>query len=185
VVNIIVDNLAPVVTFQPPPKTNANPVTLTGSVDDSLTTVKINGITANRTAKAFDVAVPLTLGANTLTLIATSPRGLVTQRTAAITLGTLPTITSTSPANGTKLYAGMARMLQLTATDAQNDPIEYQVLVDGVALGPWSATATTSWTPNLGQLGVHTLTFSARDADGGSRTKDIEVYVVRPPIQHP
>ncbi len=183
--NIVVDNLAPVVTFQPPTKTNFNPVTLTGSVDDSLTTVKINNVTANRSGKSFDVSVPLTLGANTLTLIATSPRGLVTQRTYTMTLGTMPTIQTTTPPDGTKLYAAAAKSLQLTATDAEGDAIEYQLLVDGVALGPWSTSATQSWTPTLSQLGLHTLTFSARDAYGGARTKDSEIYVVRQPIAHP
>jgi len=185
VVNIIVDNQAPVVTFQPPAKTNFNPVLLTGSVDDSLTTVKINGVTANCSAKSFDASVPLTLGANTLTLIATSPRGLVTQRTYTITLGTIPTIQTVTPPDDTKLYAGAARSFQLIANDVEGDAIEYQILVNGVALGPWSASATQSWTPTLSQLGLHTVTFSARDAYGGARTKDVEVYVIRQPISHP
>ena len=184
-VNVIVDNLPPVVTCAPVAKTNFNPLIVQGSVDDSLTTVTVNGIAASRTARAFEVSVPLTLGANTLSLIARSPNGYTTSWTYAVTLGTIPTIQAVQPPDAAKVYAGASTAIQVSASDAESDPIEYQVLLDSVPLGTWSSSATQPWTPGLGQLGLHTVTAAVRDAFGGSRTQDVEVFVVRPPIEHP
>jgi hypothetical protein len=173
------------VTCAPPAKTNFNPLVVQGSVDDSLTTVTVNGITASRTARAFEVSVPLTLGANTLSLIATSPNGYTTTRTYPVILGTIPSIQAVQPADASKVYAGMSLTIQITASDAEGDPIEYQVLIDGAPLAAWGSASTQPWTPGLGQLGVRTVTAAVRDAFGGSRTQDVAVFVVRPPIEHP
>jgi len=182
---IIVDNLKPVVTFAPPAKTNFNPVPLTGSVDDSDTIVTINGIAATRTKRAFDISVPLTLGTNNLHLVATSPNGYVTTKDDVITLGTIPSIQTSQPADGAKAYAGTAATLQVTAQDQEGDPIQYQFLIDGIPLTDWSAASSQTWTPPAGLSGVRTVTVKVRDDYGGSNQKDVEVFVVRPPINHP
>ncbi len=184
-VNTIVDNLPPVVTYAPAAKTNFNPLIVQGSVDDSLTTVTVNGTATSRTARAFEVSVPLTLGANTLSLIARSPNGYTTSRTYAVTLGTIPTIQAVQPPDAAKVYAGASTAIQVSATDGESDPIEYQVLIDGAPLGAWVSAATQPWTPGLSQLGLHRITAAAQDAFGGSRTREIEVFVVRSPIEHP
>ena len=185
IVNIVVDNLPPVVTFQPPTKTNLTPAVLRGSTDDRLTTVTVNGLPVTRTKRDFECSIPLTLGANALHLVATSPNGLVTTNNYTVTLGTIPTIQTVQPQDGTKIYTGAATTIQTTATDQENDPIQYQVLLDGVPLGAWSAASSQTWTPATTQTGVHTLSVSVRDGYGGSRTKDVEVFVVRSPVQHP
>jgi hypothetical protein len=184
-VNVIVDNLPPVVTCAPAAKTNFNPLVVQGSVDDSLTTVTVNWIAATRSARTFEVSVPLTLGANTLSLIARSTNGYTTSRTYPVTLGTIPTIQAVQPPDAAKVYAGASTAIQVSATDGESDPIEYQVLIDGAPLGAWASAATQPWTPGLGQLGLRTVTAAVRDAFGGSRTQDVEVFVVRPPIEHP
>jgi hypothetical protein len=184
-INVILDNLPPVVTFAPPAKTNFNPVTLTGSVDDSDTVVTINGVTATRTKRAFEVSVPLTLGSNTLQLIATSPNGHITTKTYTVILGTIPTIQTSQPADGAKAYAGTAVTLQVSAQDQEGDPIQCQFLINGAPLADWSSAMSQTWTPSTNQLGVHTITVKVRDDYGGSNSKDVEVLVVRPPINHP
>ena len=183
--NIIKDALPPVITFAPPAKTNLTPALLSGSVDDSLTTVTINGIATTRTGRNFEALVPLVLGANTLTVRAVSPNNYVATQSAAITLGTIPTISAISLADRTKAYAGSATSMQITASDAQNDPIEYRLLLDGQPLAAWSASNTQTWTPATADIGPHTLAAEARDAYGGSNTTSVSVYVVRPPVQHP
>lgn len=185
IVNIILDNLAPVVAFQPPAKTNLNPVLLAGSVDDSQTTVTINGVTATRTKRVFEVSVSLTPGPNTLTLIAVSPNKWLTSLTYPITLGTIPTIQTVQPPDGTKLYAGTAITLQATAKDQEGDPIRYRFLVDGAPLADWTSSAAQPWTPLVAQTGLHTLTFQVRDDYGGVNTKALEVFVIRRPVDHP
>jgi len=183
--NVIVDNLPPVVTFDPLAKTNFNPVPLSGSTDDSLTTVTINGVPAARAGSAFNVNVPLAMGANTLQLIATSPNGYVTQQAYHITLGTIPTLLSIAPADGETLTAGSPITIQATALDQEGDPMEYQVTIDGTPFADWSSNASPLWTPDLTQAGLRTLTVSVRDAYGGAAKQDLEVYVIRPPVDHP
>lgn len=183
--NIVVDNAPPVLTFQPPTKTNLTPGLFTGSVDDSLTTITIGGLTASRTGRDFQVSVPLTLGSNSLTLRATSPNGYVTTQPFTVILGTIPAIQSSSPADGGKVAAGTTITIQITATDAQSDPIQYQARLDGVPLGAWSSSGSQTWTPTLSQSGVHRLTTCAKDGYGGETTRDADILVIRPPIQHP
>jgi hypothetical protein len=182
---LIVDNLPPVVTLILPAKTNLTPLLIHGTVDDSRTTVTIAGMTARRTQRDFDLALPLTLGANRLALIATSPNRHVTATDDAVTLGTIPAIQAASPADGALLYAERAVTIRIVATDQEGDAIEHHARVDGVALGPWAEAAMFSWTPGLADVGPHTVTASARDAFGGERTRQVEVYVVRRPVEAP
>jgi hypothetical protein len=184
-VNIVVDNLPPVITVSAPAKTNLNPFSLSGTVDDSLTTVQVNGVLATRSARTFTASVPLTEGPNTLTVTATSPNGFVSTRTLTITLGTVPTITSLQPTDASKLYAGTAATIQATATDKEADPIQYQFVLDGSLLADWSSVASQSWTPAEAQRGLHTVTVNVRDGFGGSNASTIEVYVVRQPVSPP
>lgn len=182
---IVLDTLPPVVTFQPPEKMNVTPAALTGTVDDSLTIVTINGVTTARLQRAFEISVPLALGPNALHLIATSPNGHVTTRDDVITRGTVPTIQSAQPADRAKLYAGSTATLQATAHDAEGDPIQYRFALDGEPLAEWSPSASQPWAPGLSQLGIHALTISVRDPHGGSSDMEAKVFVVRPPIQPP
>ena len=179
---IIVDNLPPVVTFQPPAKTNFNLLLVTGSVDDSLTTVTINGLAASRTKRAFEVSVPLALGPNTLHLVATSPNKHVTTKDYPVTLGTIPTIQAVQPTDGAKLYVAAAATLQGAAVDAENDPVEYQILLDSQVLKEWSSQPSLLWTPPATALGVHAVEVRARDGFGGHGAQQTEVFVLNKPV---
>ena len=182
---VILDTEAPLVTWNPPSKTNVNPLMLTGSVDDRQTRVTVNGIVAHRVAKDFDVSIPLIAGDNTLQLIAVSPHGHITQQERVVTLGTIPSIERLRPVNGSKLYFGTPAVIDIHAIDAENDPISYEVLVDGQPLTDWNSSTLHSWTPQTSDAGPHTLTVNARDDYGGFTTNQVEVLVVRPPIQPP
>ncbi|MBI2496348.1 MAG: hypothetical protein HYY90_03385 [Candidatus Omnitrophica bacterium] len=182
---VTVDNLPPVVTFQPPAKTNLNPLLLQGSVDDRHTLVAVNGLSAARAGRAFELSMPLTPGANALHLVATSPNGHVTEADYTVRLGTIPTIRAVQPADATKLYVGAPSTILTSAADQDEDPIQYQARLDGVALGEWSSNPSQSWIPRANHIGRHTLTVAVRDDDGGSSAQDVEVFVVRAPIQHP
>ena len=194
-VNIVVDNLPPVITITSAAKTNLNPSLVTGTVDDSVTTVVVsaiggsapggNGIPAARSGKTFQAWIPLTLGANTVTVTATSPNHYVASRTSSLELGTVPAIQSVQPPDGAIIYMGIQTAIQVTATDPEQDPIAYEMLLDGAPLSTWSSTATATWTPGANQFGLHTISVGARDAYGGSDREDGEVFVVHQPVQHP
>jgi hypothetical protein len=147
--------------------------------------VVINGITTTRSALAFEAEIPLTLGQNQLALTATSPNGHVTTMTLSVVLGTIPTITSMQPADGTKLYAETTITIQATATDAQNDPMVCQILLDEAVVVDWFTGASHPWTPTTSNLGLHSMEVRAKDDYGGEASIQAEVYVLREPVPPP
>lgn len=185
VTTMVVDNLPPVITAAPPAKTNLTPFTLTGTVDDHLTTVMVNGQAAARSRRSFTANVPLVEGANTITIAATSPNGYGSSKTLTIILGTIPTITSAKPADGAKLYVGASTTLQVTATDKEADPIQHQMLLDGTVLADWGTSNSIAWTPTAAEAGAHTVELRARDAFGGFASRAARVLVLRKPVEHP
>ncbi len=184
-VTIVVDNAPPVVTFTPPAKWNLTPALLSGQVDDHLTTVTINDVTATRTGRNFQVSVPLGPGVTPIILVATSPNGYTTTKHDGIALGTIPIIVSADPADRFKPLMSEPLTIRLTATDQEGDPIQYRITLDGAALVDWSSGNTASWTPLTTQFGPHVITVNARDGFGGERTQDVRVFVIRRPIEHP
>ena len=198
---LILDNLPPIVTklaytdtqgsalnldvSTSNPKTNFTPVTVSGQVDDSLTTVTINGITAARSGLTFQAQVPLTVGQNVLGLLATSPNGYVTTQTLPVIKGTIPVVSMVQPADGSKSYDSTAVTIQGTGTDAQNDPLQYRLLLDGQVLMPWGSVNSAAWNPTLTDLGLHTIEVDVKDAYGGSGAQQAETYVVRKPVAPP
>jgi len=184
-VNIVVDNLPPVITVTAPSKTNFNPFVFTGTVDDSLTTVVVNGVTASRSGRNFEAPLPLGLGVNPVTVTATSPRNLVSSASRTITLGRIPTISTSQPADGTTLYVGSAVTIAASATDPEDDPMEYQILLNGQVLSDWATASSSTWTPTEVQQGLRRLELRVRDAFGGFASRQAEVYVLRKPVSPP
>lgn len=182
--NVVVDNNAPVIAAANV-TTNLNPYTFTGSVDDSLTTVLVNGLLAQRNGRAFSTPLSLTYGTNPVTVQATSPRNLASSKNITVTLGHVPVINTIAPPDGRLLYLGRPFTLQVAATDTENDPREYQLMRGATLLQPWSPQSTLSWTPAASDLGVHLLLFEARDAYGGSDQQQAEVLVIREPVPPP
>jgi len=201
-VTIVVDSLPPVVSevtfvdpdgqtlrLDPPtqsPKTNFSPVTVRGRVDDSLTTVQINGRPeAPQPKRTFEVTLPLSEGSNALTLIATSPNDHVTTDTFTVTRGTIPTLLSTQPADATKHPVGTTLAIHATASDAEADPLEYHILINGLVMADWSPIPSSSWTPSETDLGFGTLDVRVRDGFGGAASTQSEVYVLHPAVPPP
>jgi hypothetical protein len=155
-------------------------------VDDRLTQVAIDGVLATRNRLAFQATVSLSsLGTNALTLTATSPNGYVTSSTLPVLRGTIPTITAIQPPDAGKLYAGSTITVQSTAIDAENDPLQCQLLLDGIVLVPWSPCASSAWTPSISDVGLRTIEGQVRDAFGGYGSRQAEVFVVRAPTPPP
>jgi len=167
------------------PKTNFSSVTISGSVDDSLTTVSLNGLFASRSGKTFTVTISLAPGTNTLALVATSPNGYVTSQTLQVILGTIPTITGVTPADAGKVYEQSPMAFNATASDQEQDAVEYRFILDGAVLNDWSSQSSGSWTPGEVDGGVHTLESHVRDGYGGEAVQSVEVYVLRRPISPP
>jgi len=188
VIVIVVDNLPPVITVDFPPqpyKTNLTPLVMQGRVDDRLTSVQIDGVSPTRNVLQFQAEFPLVVGANSFTITATSPLGHIATKQVNVTRGTIPTITNVVPADASKVYAGQPVTLDATATDAEGDPVEYQLLRNGQVVADWTATPAQTWVPVDAEAGVQAIEVRARDAFGGVASQPTELYVVRPPVSPP
>ena len=181
-VTIVLDKLPPVITVTTPLKSNLNPTTIGGTVDDSLTRVEVNAQVALRVGKQFEAVIPFAASPMTVTIKATSPNNYVATKTITMTLGRIPTVSAMTPIQGSKLYTGSAVTVQTTASDLDGDPLTYQVLLDGQVLLDWSSQASRSWTPTTAQAGAHALEVRARDGFGGYGSKQAAIYVLRKPI---
>lgn len=199
-INIIVDNLPPEirnVTYRDPdgnvlnfdpvtslPKTNVGSVMVRGEVDDSKTSVVINGETARRTARNFEATVPIVLGANTISIAATSPNNHPSASSGMVSRGTIPSRITVNPASGDQVYAGIVATIQSTAADAEGDALEYQVLLtNGQVLGNWSANSIVPWTPAEAQRGPQVLEIRVRDGFGGEAISAVDIFVGRAHVQ--
>ncbi len=164
------------------PKTNFSTVTLQGQVDDSLTQVSANGVVAQRSGLNFVGTVSLVVGNNRIEIVATSPRGFITTETLNVIRGTIPAITHLQPADATILYVDSSPTLQASATDQENDPIQYQILLNGQVMKDWNMLSSISWIPGLTDRGSRWFEVRVRDGFGGQATQQSEVYVVRPGV---
>ncbi len=187
--NIIVDNQPPVITFapgQPPVKTNLNPFPFQGNADDSGSVVKVNNLTTTRTGRGFQIPLNLVFGSNAVRVTATSPNGYVmVPKDYTIILGHMPVIQTVAPGDGTKLFIGTAVSFAISANDADQDPIQYRLLLGANPIGNWQTSATLVWTPAGTQSGLQPVSVEVKDDFGGSNKKDLETYVIHAPVQHP
>lgn len=184
-VNLIVDRLPPVLAITSPPKTNLATFPVTGTVDDSLTVVRVNGVVAARSGKTFECVVPLVEGAQMVTITATSPNNYTASTTSTVTRGTIPAMTAVSPSPGTILYVDRAVPLTIEAADKEGDALSYRMLLDGTVLKEWDSRASFSWTPTLAQRGTHRLEAQVRDAFGGLASAQVNLCVLRNPVSPP
>jgi hypothetical protein len=181
-VTVVLDREPPVITADSV-KTNFNPYAFSGSVDDSLTRVLINGQPAQSSGRVFQATLQLVEGPNPVAITATSHFGYVATKDLTVTLGTIPTIGTLQPQDGTLPYLSAPITIQIGATDKEGDPTQHRILLDATVVRDWDAQPSHTWTP--AGVGLHALRGEVRDDFGGSNGVDHEVFVVRPPVDHP
>ena len=134
-------------------------VTVTGTVNELVTGVTVNGVTATITGSSFTAAgVPLSLGPNTITATATDVAGNTASAQITVVLGAKINVQGTVD-------------VSVTA-----------VTVNGVtaSLGSGTFSALVPMT-----LGVNTITANAQDAAGNTGTSTSRTFLARPPVEHP
>ena len=129
-VTVTLDSLAPMVSITAPADgstTAAAAIAVSGGVLDAspIASVDVNGVPVTLVGSGFDTTVPLALGVNTITVTATDALGHVGSASVSVTRGQGPSVTITSPADGS-LFGGTPITVTGTATDAAD------VTVNGV-----------------------------------------------------
>ncbi len=91
-----------------------------------------------------------------------------------------PYISALSPTNNSRFYPGTIVTLSATATDANNDPLQYRFLVDGLVLRDWSSVTTATWDTTAVSFGWHLLEADVKDATTTS-IRQSRVFIFRKP----
>ena len=162
-------------------------MTATASDDVGVTSVQflVDGAALGEadTTAPYEVAWPTdgaTNGAHTLTAVARDAAGHETTSTISVAVlndTAAPTVTITSPTNGTTL-GGTVTVTASAADDVGVTSVQF--LVDGAALGDPDTTAPyeVAWPTGGLPNGAHTLAAVARDAAGHESTSTISVAVI-------
>lgn len=173
---VILDTVPPAISVATPVDglyTNIPLVTVTGTVNEDVASVTINGVTASvsttsSASTTFTATLTLIEGANTLVVTAVDRAGNSTSSTVTATLDTVaPQLTVIGPADGALLNNG-----QITFGGAAAEPV-VSVLVNGIAAQVGTSGGYTL--PITLAEGNNTLTVTAIDRAGNSSTNTITV----------
>ncbi len=88
-----------------------------------------------------------------------------------------PTFTSTAPTTAT---VGQLLRYNAAASDADGDPLTFDLVVKPVGMSVDSATGTVVWVPTADQAGPQDVTLRVRDGRGGVALQSFTVAVGRP-----
>ncbi len=93
-----------------------------------------------------------------------------------------PGISAFSPADKSRFYQAAVATLSVTATDSDNDPLQYRLLVDGAILQDWSSSATATWNTATASFGWHTVRVEVKDPTHPAVAQESRVFIFwRPP----
>ena len=121
-------------------------------------------------------------GNNAVSVRAGDPSGgfAIQSFTVAVTPNTAPAIGSTPPTTATE---SSAYRYDVVATDADGDPLAYQLLQSPAGM-TISASGRIDWTPGSDQIATHSVSVEVRDDRGGRASQTFTIAVAalnRPP----
>jgi VCBS repeat-containing protein len=175
-------NDAPVVTSPTPDQaaTQGVPITINAGLaftdpdlGDVLTYAAVGsfpGLTFDTSTGVFS-GTPTFFGQFTILVTATDAGGLSVTDDFLLRVNAPPTITETSPANGSIVTLGMAVPISFTASDFDGSIAKVDAYVDGVLIGTDpSSPYSFGYTPTT--TGTHTITGVATDDSGATTTSN-------------
>ncbi len=146
----------------------SSPITLTGTIDDPMATLQVNGTQGTVSGGTFTVNnVPVQEGQNTLAVVANDPAGNSSQSVIQVSLVNPPVVTITNPTN---MSVVNAETLNVTGTV---DTGGATVSVNGIAASVSGGSFTASGVPI--RDGVTILTAEAINAAGSVGTTMVQV----------
>lgn len=94
-----------------------------------------------------------------------------------------PTITSITPADDTTFLSGAAIKIQISASDPENDSLEYQFSIGGTITQGWSILNNYTWQTSDSDTGAISITCEVRDSKGASTSKTISCSIINPTVE--
>jgi len=94
-----------------------------------------------------------------------------------------PVINSATPITNTEFLAGANLTLGITASDPNNDALQYQFSIGGAVKQPWSSSNTCAWQTQASDTGTISILFEARDSKGLKTSKSISIRIINPTVQ--
>jgi glycosidase/endonuclease/exonuclease/phosphatase family metal-dependent hydrolase len=181
----VVDTTAPVITLNAvPDSTVASSITVSGSVNEPASTVKVNGTIVSLSAGSFSSQVALTLGANTITFTATDTSNNTSSVTRTVTRVAPPVVDTTAPVVSLDPAAGTTTSASITIAGVVNDATAV-VKVNSAAV-TLDGNLRFSTVVNLA-LGSNAIAVTATDAAGNVGTSSLsmirEAVADLPPAQ--
>lgn len=163
------DSVAPDLQVTVPPSTVSNTITVTGTVKDAYT-VTVNGEFASLNGNRFTANVNLTVGENTVEVVAADRVGNQTKQSFNVLRGgDVARITVTGP---TSVKAGESVTLSVMPEDISGNVLPASILTATVADGMGNFNTQTSTFSAGSKAGKATITFSS-----GSISQTFEVNV--------
>ncbi len=128
---------------------------------------------------------PGTAGIYTVTAVATDVLNVMTTSAPVpvnYIVGSVPTISITSPSNGTTLLVGSVQTITATATSTTGSISSVQFAVDGVALSGQSVSGSQYSSPWTVTIGTHQITAIAKDNAGNVGLSTVTVQGTNGPL---
>lgn len=89
------------------------------------------------------------------------------------------------PQDGYVINEGATLQISVVATDANNDMLEYQFLVNDVVERGWGAASVFDYVLDAGDTGLKRIKAGVRDGMVTVQTDEVEVYVFRGTVAVP
>jgi len=176
---VVLDTTPPIITITAPANgslTTQGQAIVTGTVqeDTSVASFTVNGQTVALTNGAFSTSVVLAESANPIALTATDVAGNTSSAQVTVTRGDAPTISITSPANGS-----LGNHPTISVTGAVSGTAPLSVIVNGAAAQASGSSFTAS--VSLAQ-GANTITATATNAFGSATASVTTTLNTTPPV---
>ncbi len=172
-VTVTLDTALPVIRITAPAQDaylNTPSTTVSGTVNEPVTTLTVNGMAATVSGASFSAAgIALAEGTNTIAVSATDRAGNPGTNTVTVTLDTAPpVVTITTPANGL-----LRNTPQITVSGTVNEPI-IEARVNGA--NALIAETKTEWSISVSLVeGANTITVTVKDRAGNPGSASISV----------
>lgn len=94
-----------------------------------------------------------------------------------------PEVTSIQPENSSIFLAGAKINITISATDFNNDPLQYQFLIGGTIKQAWSSANTYIWQTQVSDTSTVSIACGIRDNRGGEASTVIVYSIINPTVQ--